>query len=87
LSTVFFASIEDKRITRGPELISVEEFKEIRATLGDAPLFAVGSIPGGDGLQIERPAAEFLIGCRASFVPAIEPLYLKEPHITMKRKA
>jgi tRNA A37 threonylcarbamoyladenosine modification protein TsaB len=87
LSAVFFASIEDKRITRGPELIAVEEFQEIRATLGDAPLFAVGSVPGCDDLQIVRPAAEYLIGCRESFVPAIEPLYLKEPHITVKRKA
>jgi tRNA threonylcarbamoyladenosine biosynthesis protein TsaB len=86
LSTVFFASIEDKRITRGPELIPVEEFKEFRATLSDAPLFAVGAVPGCDDLQVERPAAEYLIGCRSSFVSVIEPLYLKEPHITVKRK-
>jgi tRNA A37 threonylcarbamoyladenosine modification protein TsaB len=86
LSAVFFASVEGKRVTRGPELLPVEEFRKLRATLGEAPLFAIGPIPGCDDLQIVRPAAEYLIGCRASFVPALEPLYLKEPHITVKRK-
>jgi tRNA threonylcarbamoyladenosine biosynthesis protein TsaB len=84
LSAVFFASVEDKRVTRGPELLSIEEFRKLRVVLGEAPLFAVGPVRGCDDLRIVRPAAEYLIGCRASFVPVLEPLYLKEPHITGK---
>jgi hypothetical protein len=67
-------------------LLSVEEFRKLRTMLGEAPLFAVGPVLGLDELQIVRPAAEYLVGCRASFVSALEPLYLKEPHITVKRK-
>ena len=40
LGAVFLASIEDKRLTRGPELLPAEEFRLLRPRLGDAPIFA-----------------------------------------------
>jgi tRNA threonylcarbamoyladenosine biosynthesis protein TsaB len=86
LGAIFFASVQHQRVTRGPELLPVEEFRKLRALLGEAALFAVGPVPGCDDVQIVRPAAEYLVGCRDSFVPSLEPLYLKEPHITVKRK-
>ena len=86
LGAVFLASIRNKRLTRGPELLLAAEFPALRSTLADAPIFAIGPIPGCPDLPIVRPEAEYLIRCRESFVPALEPLYLKEPHITMKRK-
>jgi tRNA A37 threonylcarbamoyladenosine modification protein TsaB len=85
LGTVFLASIEDKRLTRGPELLLLEEFRSLRPKLGDWPIFAIGPVPGFLDLPVVRPEAEYLIRCRASFTPSLEPLYLKEPHITTKR--
>jgi tRNA A37 threonylcarbamoyladenosine modification protein TsaB len=81
LGAVFLASIEDKRLTRGPELLSAEEFRSLRPRLGDAPIFAIGPIPGCADLPIVYPEAEYLIQGRASFTTSLEPLYLKEPHV------
>jgi tRNA A37 threonylcarbamoyladenosine modification protein TsaB len=86
LGAVFLASIEDKRLTRGPELLPAEEFRLLRPRLGRAPIFAIGPIPECTDLPILRPEAKYLIRCRESFVPSLVPLYLKEPHITLKRK-
>ena len=86
LGAVFLASIKDQRLTRGPELLPAEEFQSLRPRLGDAPIFAIGPVPGSPDLPIVRPEAEYLIRCRESFVPSLEPLYLKEPHITPKRR-
>jgi tRNA A37 threonylcarbamoyladenosine modification protein TsaB len=85
LGAIFLASVEGGRLIRGPELLPADQFQSLRMTLGVAPIFATGPIPGATDLQIVRPEAEYLIGCRASFVPGLEPLYLKEPHITAKR--
>ncbi len=87
LGTVFLASVEDRHVVRGPELLRIDEFQALRSDLGETSLFAVGPVPGCEDLPIVRPAAEYLVGCRESFVPSLEPLYLKEPHITVKRKA
>lgn len=86
LGTIFLASIEDKQLTRGPELLPAEEFQSLRSKLGESPIFAVGPIPGSTDLAVVHPEAEYLIRCRESFVSSLEPLYLKEPHITTKRK-
>jgi tRNA A37 threonylcarbamoyladenosine modification protein TsaB len=85
LGAVFLASIENKRLTRGPELLPVEEFQSLRPKLGDWPILAIGPIPGCTDLPIVHPEAEYLIQCRAIFTPSLEPLYLKEPHITPRR--
>jgi tRNA A37 threonylcarbamoyladenosine modification protein TsaB len=85
LGTVFLASIQDLRLTRGPELLPAVELQSLLPRLGDAPVFAIGPIPGYPDLPVIRPEAEYLIRCRDSYIPALEPLYLKEPHITPKR--
>jgi tRNA A37 threonylcarbamoyladenosine modification protein TsaB len=86
LGTVFLARIQDRRLTRGPELLPAVEFQSTRLRLDDAPVFAIGPIPGCPDLPIVCPAAEYLVRSRESFVSELEPLYLKEPHITIKRK-
>jgi hypothetical protein len=85
LGTVFLASIHEKRLIRGPELLPEEEFQSLRPNLEEAPIFAIGPIPGCPDLPIVRPMADYLIGCRESFVPTLEPLYLKEPHVTVRK--
>jgi hypothetical protein len=61
------------------------ELQSLLPRLGDAPIFAVGPVPSCPDLPIVRPEAEYLIRCRESFTHSLEPLYLKEPHITPKR--
>jgi len=85
LGAVFLASIEDKRSIRGPELVPAEEFRLLRTKWKCAKVFAIGLIPGCTDLPIVRPEAEYLVRCRQNYVPSLEPLYLKEPHITPKR--
>jgi len=84
LGSVFLASVEDKRLTRSPELLPVEEFQSLWPALRERPIFAVEPIPGCVNLPILRPQAEYFLWCRESFTPALEPLYLKEPHVTLR---
>jgi tRNA threonylcarbamoyl adenosine modification protein YeaZ len=83
--SVFLASIEQNRLVRSPELRSVEEFGLLLKELGGGPIFAVGPVPGFDGLQIKQPRAEHLLSRRDWFQPSLDPIYLKEPHITQPR--
>jgi tRNA threonylcarbamoyladenosine biosynthesis protein TsaB len=85
LGAVFLASIHNKRLIRGPELLPADEFQSLRPSLAEAPVFAIGPIPGCPDLPILRPMADCLIRCRESFVPSLEPLYLKEPHVTLRK--
>ncbi len=84
--SVFLASIEENRLVRVPELRSSEEFRLLLPGLRSRPVFAVGPIPGVVDLPIVRPRAEYLLLRRDSFQPSLEPLYLKEPHITQPKK-
>jgi tRNA A37 threonylcarbamoyladenosine modification protein TsaB len=87
LGSIFLASIEDKHLIRPPQLLSTEEFQSLLPILEGRPIFSIGPVPGHADLPVLRPSAEHLLGCRNSFRPALEPIYLKEPHITIARKA
>ena len=84
LGSVFLASIEENRLVRAPELLPIVEFHLLLPELGKRPIFAVGPIPGVD-LPIVRPRAECLLSRRDWFQTSLEPLYLKEPHITRSK--
>jgi tRNA A37 threonylcarbamoyladenosine modification protein TsaB len=85
LGAIFLASIQDRHVVRGPELLPAEQFQAMVPSLADAPIYAVGPIPRCPGLPVVRPAADYLLRCRESFVSSLEPLYLKEPHITLSK--
>jgi tRNA A37 threonylcarbamoyladenosine modification protein TsaB len=85
--SVFLASIEENRLVRVPELRSGEEFRLLLPELRSRAVFAVGPIPGVVDVPIVRPRAEYLLSRRDSFQPSLEPLYLKEPHITKPKKS
>ena len=87
LSSIFLASIENKQLIREPELLSAEEFQSLLPALGGRPIFSIGPIPGHPYLPVLRPRAEYLLRCRVNFRAALEPIYLKEPHITLARKS
>ena len=80
--SVFLASIEQNRLVRVPELLSMGQFRLILPGLRSRPVYAIGQIPGVVDLPIVRPRAEYLLLRRDSFRLSLEPLYLKEPHIT-----
>ena len=82
LGSIFLATVEDKQLTRNPELLSIAEFESLLPLLGSRPIFSVGPIPSHAYLPVLAPRAEYLLRCRDSFRPALEPIYLKEPHIT-----
>jgi tRNA A37 threonylcarbamoyladenosine modification protein TsaB len=87
LGSIFLASIEDKHLIRTPVLLSTEQFQSLLPLLGGRPIFSIGPVPSHAYLPVLRPRAEFLLRCRDSFRPALEPIYLKEPHITSARKS
>jgi tRNA threonylcarbamoyladenosine biosynthesis protein TsaB len=83
--SVFLASVEDNRLTRAPELRSLDEFHQMLPQLRSRPIFAVGPVPGVADLPIVLPRADHLLLRRDWFRPSLEPIYLKEPHITQPK--
>jgi tRNA A37 threonylcarbamoyladenosine modification protein TsaB len=86
LGSIFLATVVDKQLTRNPELLSIAEFESLLPLLSSRPIFSVGPIPSHAYLPVLAPRAEHLLRRRDSFRPALEPIYLKEPHITLGRK-
>jgi tRNA threonylcarbamoyl adenosine modification protein YeaZ len=80
--SVFLAEIKQSKLVREPELLSLEKFYLLLPEFTDLPLFAVGPIPERERLPVILPEARYLAAHRSSYRASIEPLYLKEPHIT-----
>jgi tRNA threonylcarbamoyl adenosine modification protein YeaZ len=84
---VFLARIERHILLDEPDLISLEQFHVMLPQFSGSQLFAVGVIPGFEkgaprAPDIKIPRAKYLASRRSMFRTRIEPLYLKEPHIT-----
>jgi tRNA threonylcarbamoyl adenosine modification protein YeaZ len=82
--SVFLAYIERHALLAEPELISLEQFHQLIPELRAQKLFAIGKIPGCEDWEVTVPRAEHLARRRSEFRTSFEPLYLKEPHITMR---
>jgi tRNA threonylcarbamoyl adenosine modification protein YeaZ len=80
--TVFLARVEEHSLREEPELIPIEQFHAAAPKLSLNRLYAVGLIPGLDQVEIKVPQARFLVARRSMFRPRVEPMYLKEPHVT-----
>jgi tRNA threonylcarbamoyladenosine biosynthesis protein TsaB len=83
--SVFLASVEENRMTRPPELHSLDEIQLLLAQLRTKPVFAVGPVPGVTDLPIVLPRADRFLFRRDWFQLSLEPIYLKEPHITQPK--
>jgi tRNA threonylcarbamoyladenosine biosynthesis protein TsaB len=83
--SVFLASVEENRLIRAPELRSLDEFHLMLPQLRTRSIFAVGPVPGVADLPIVLPRADHLFRRRDWFEPSLEPIYLKEPHITQSK--
>jgi len=87
----FFARIRANNLVEGPTLFSESELKSKLDTIEIAtPVFTSGSLPQFERAVVRFPSALALARLarepQHSFsLPPLEPIYLREPHITMPK--
>ena len=89
--TFFLARIEDGRLMGEPELMSERDLEAKLARMGEAaPVISSDKLPQFGGVQLAFPSAAHLarlardVNGRFS-LPPLEPMYLREPHITQPK--
>ena len=91
-NSVFYARVCDRNLAEGPTLMSEAE---LRAKLDKLDrkmsIFATEKLPQFEGAQLRYPAAKMLAeiatNAKRNFAqPPLEPMYLREPHITIPKK-
>lgn len=84
-----FARVRDGRCLEGPLLATAEELREHIARSGPLPIFGPSTVAGVPELRAVCPdaarLAELLLDGRAERVAGDEPIYLREPHITVAK--
>jgi tRNA threonylcarbamoyl adenosine modification protein YeaZ len=89
----FFAQISGNELMEGPELFSEEGLKNKLALLrNDTPILCSESLPQFSEAVVRYPSAQLLAGLaqdpnRNFRLPPLEPMYLREPHVTMANPA
>jgi tRNA threonylcarbamoyl adenosine modification protein YeaZ len=84
----FFACIRDHELVEGPALFSQSELQAKLASLGPGiPIFSSEPLPQFERAVIRYPSALVLarlarVPHPSFFPPPLEPIYLREPHIT-----
>jgi tRNA threonylcarbamoyladenosine biosynthesis protein TsaB len=87
----FFARIHEHELVEGPELLSEMELREKLDKLDqEMSIFASEKLPQFERVQIRYPSARVLARLardanRQFVLPPLEPMYLREPHITTPR--
>jgi tRNA threonylcarbamoyl adenosine modification protein YeaZ len=87
----FFARAVRNELVEGPTLFSGTDLKAKLESLHLAmPVFSSELLPQFDGARICFPSARVLARLaeeprRSFFVPPLEPIYLREPHITIPK--
>jgi tRNA A37 threonylcarbamoyladenosine modification protein TsaB len=89
----FFARTSGNELTGRPDLFREEELESKLASLrSDTPVFCSESLPQFERAVVRYPAAIVLARLaqdpqRRFSLPPLEPMYLREPHITMPKTA
>jgi tRNA threonylcarbamoyl adenosine modification protein YeaZ len=88
-NSFFFARIRGRELTEGPMLYSESEMKR-KLDKPTMPIFSSDSLPQFECAVVRYPSALVLARVahepRRSFsLPPLEPIYLREPHITMPK--
>ena len=87
----FFARVRANHLVEGPTLLSESELKLKLDAIGiEIPVFTSDSLPQFGRAKVRFPSAHLLAKLarepqRSFFLPALEPIYLREPHITMPK--
>jgi len=87
----FFARIREQELMEGPTLYSESEMKtKLDALEAAMPMFSSELLPQFDRVVVCYPSAPVLARVaqeaqRSFHFPPLEPIYLREPHITMPK--
>ncbi len=85
-----FARVRDGRCVEGPLLATAVELNEHIARSGPLPIFGPSEITGVPELRVACPdaarLAELLLTGKAERRVGDEPIYLREPHITVAKR-
>jgi tRNA A37 threonylcarbamoyladenosine modification protein TsaB len=88
----FFARVRDNNLAEGPTLMSEAELRENLDKVDHAmPIFATEKLPQFERAEVRYPAAKLLARLasdsnRGFAQPPLEPIYLREPHITVPKR-
>lgn len=84
----FLAEVRNRILSAPPDLHTPDALRPALAELRSRmPIFSVEPLPQFDGMVIRYPSARLLAQLageanRAFVLPPLEPMYLREPHIT-----
>ena len=87
----FFARIRDRGAAEGPLLYSESQMKlKLDKLEPSLPVFSSDFLPQFKGAAVRHPSALVLARVareesRSFFLPPLEPIYLREPHITLPK--
>jgi tRNA threonylcarbamoyladenosine biosynthesis protein TsaB len=85
----FFAQVRANEVIAGPTLFTEQELKmKLESLDATIPIFSSDSLPQLDRVVVRYPSAVLLARLAREprhgfFSPPLEPIYLREPHITM----
>jgi tRNA threonylcarbamoyladenosine biosynthesis protein TsaB len=89
--SLFFASVRSNNLVEGPTLFSESELKlKLDAIEPSVPVFTSDLLPQFERVEVRYPSALVLAKLareahRSFSLPPLEPIYLREPHITMPK--
>lgn len=81
----FFAMVRHRRLADGPRLIPAQDLQLTLAASPPMPCFTTTPVPENVPARFGEPRAEYLLSQSSSWTASVEPLYLKEPHVTVPR--
>lgn len=90
--TFFFARVRDNNLTEGPTLMPEAELREnLDKVDRKMSIFATENLPQFDRAVVRYPSAKVLArlssdSSRNFAQPPLEPIYLREPHITVSKR-
>ena len=91
-NSFFFARVCDRNLAEAPSLMSEAELREKLGKLDKKmPIFTTERLPQFEHAELRYPAARILAklatDAKRKFAqPPLEPMYLREPHITIPKR-
>ncbi len=89
-NSFFFAHIVDGTCVEGPTLATEPELRDLLETKPDLPVFSGQAFPQFERITVAHPCAlrlaELALRVEGAGEEMLEPIYLREPHITTASK-